>query len=155
MRNGSLCSDVGFRESSNFPRIWFQDLVFRIWGLETKHLKAHNSMWQGSLLTQVCYFWHMLRYTKLFPFSLSCAIDDQLSSNFHRFVILCICWDTASGKTALWQLPIVSTVFKQPIKDYLKYFRVGSTLKLARRRMESGQYRLHQFCEFMQRHYFV
>ena len=38
--------------------------------------------------------------------------DDQLSSNVHRFVILCICWDTPSEKTGLWQLPIVSSVFK-------------------------------------------
>ena len=34
----------------------------------------------------------------------------QLSSNFHRFVILCICWDTPSEKTGLWQLPKVSSV---------------------------------------------
>ena len=27
----------------------------------------------------------------------------------HRFVILYICWDTASGKTGLWQLPIASS----------------------------------------------
>ena len=25
----------------------------------------------------------------------------------HRFVILCICWDTLSERTSLWQLPIV------------------------------------------------
>ena len=37
--------------------------------------------------------------------------DDQLSSNFHRLVILCICWGTPSEKTCLWQLPIVSSVF--------------------------------------------
>ena len=27
--------------------------------------------------------------------------DDRLSSNFHRSVILCICWDIASEKTGL------------------------------------------------------
>ena len=43
---------------------------------------------------------------------LSRNFDDQLSSNFHRFVILCLCWYTASEKTGLWQLPIVSSVFK-------------------------------------------
>ena len=32
---------------------------------------------------------------------LSRNFNDQLSSNFHRFVILCICWDTASVKTGL------------------------------------------------------
>ena len=29
-----------------------------------------------------------------------------------RFVILCICWDTPSKKTSLWQLPKVSSAFK-------------------------------------------
>ena len=43
---------------------------------------------------------------------LSHNFDDRLSSNFHKFVILCICWDTPSEKTGLWQLPIVSSVFK-------------------------------------------
>ena len=43
---------------------------------------------------------------------LSRNFDNQLSSNFRRFVILCICWDTPSKKTGLWQLPIVSSVFK-------------------------------------------
>ena len=38
--------------------------------------------------------------------------DDRLSSNFHRCVILCICWDTPSEKTGLWQIPMVSSVFK-------------------------------------------
>ena len=28
------------------------------------------------------------------------------------FAILCIYWDTLSEKTGLWQLPIVSSVFK-------------------------------------------
>ena len=33
----------------------------------------------------------------------------QLSPNYHRFVILCICWDTPRDeKTGLWQLPKVS-----------------------------------------------
>ena len=31
---------------------------------------------------------------------------------FHRFVILCIWWDTPSEETGLWQLSIVSSVFK-------------------------------------------
>ena len=51
---------------------------------------------------------------------LSRNIDDQLSSNFHRFIILCICWDTPSEKTGLWQLPIVSSVFKDSTSLYKK-----------------------------------
>ena len=38
--------------------------------------------------------------------------EDRLSSNFDRFVVLCICWDTPSEKTSLGQLPIVTSVFK-------------------------------------------
>ena len=84
-----------FRERSNFPRIWFRDLRFRTWGLEIDHVNAHNFLWQG------CFFLSLL----------SRNFDDRLSSNFHRFVILCICWDTSNVKASLWQLPIVSTVF--------------------------------------------
>ena len=41
-----------FWERSNFPRIWFQDLRFRIWGLKINHLNAHNFM------LQECFFFH-------------------------------------------------------------------------------------------------
>ena len=85
-----------FRERSNFPRIWFRDLKLRIWGLEINHLNAHNFVWQGCFLVSL----------------LSRKFDDRLSSNFHRFVILCICWDTPTVKASLWHLPIVSTAFK-------------------------------------------
>ena len=58
---------------------------------------------------------HIL-YKRFFILSLlSCNFDDQLNQNFHRFVILCICWDTPSKKTGLWQLPIVSIVFKRDL----------------------------------------
>ena len=43
-----LCS---FRERSNFPRIWFQDLSIRLWGPEIKHLKAYNFARQGCLFS--------------------------------------------------------------------------------------------------------
>ena len=36
----------------------------------------------------------------------SCNFNDQLSPDFHRFVILCICWDTPSEKT--WSLTIIT-----------------------------------------------
>ena len=55
--------------------------------------------------------------TRVFFLSwLSRNFDGQLSSNFHRFVILCICWYTPSEKTGLWKLPIVSSVFKEERK---------------------------------------
>ena len=83
-----------FRERSNFRRIWFRDLRFRIWGLEIKHMKAHNFVWQVFCLFSL----------------LSRNFDDRLSLNFHKFVILCICWYTPSEKTGLWQ---VSSVFNR------------------------------------------
>ena len=47
---------------------------------------------------------------------ISLNFDDQLSSNVYRFVILCILFrDTQAEKTGLWQLPIVSSVFKRVI----------------------------------------
>ena len=58
----------------------------------------------------VCFFLLFCELTR--PFCWIKNFDDWLSSNFHRFVILCICWDTSSEKTGLWQLPIVSRVFK-------------------------------------------
>ena len=42
---------------------------------------------------------------------LNCNFDDQLVPNFHRH-ILCLCWDTPSGKTGLWQLPEVVSAFR-------------------------------------------
>ena len=72
-----------FREESNFPRVWFRDLRIRFWGPEIKHLKGHNILFFLTLLSN--------------------NFEDQLSSNSHRFVILCICWDTPSEKTGIWQ----------------------------------------------------
>ena len=53
-------------------------------------------MWQG------CCFLSLL----------SRKFDDRLSSNFHRFVVICIYWDTPTVKASLWQLPIVLSAFK-------------------------------------------
>ena len=55
--NGYNC--VFIQERSNFPRIWFRDLKFRIWGLEIKHQKAHNFVWQG------CFFFHYYLATSM------------------------------------------------------------------------------------------
>ena len=41
-----------FQERSNFRRIWFRDLRFRIWGLEIKQLKTNNFVYQW------CFFFH-------------------------------------------------------------------------------------------------
>ena len=54
--------------------------------------------------------------------------NDQLSSNFHRFVILCICWDTPSGSFGDWSL--TSTKGVQP----LTWFSYGFIFKKKKRR---------------------
>ena len=86
--------------------------------------------------------------TRVFFLSLlSRNFDDRLSSNFHRLVILCICWDTPTVKTNLWQLPIVSTAFKDvPLfKNWLRQFPLW--LNLARIRKEIVKlHRKEQFC---------
>ena len=72
-----------------------------------------NLTWYASTgeLLVVCIETTQLRLTSVFfPSLLSRNFDDKLSSNFHRFVILYICWDTPSEKTGLWQLPIMSSV---------------------------------------------
>ena len=97
---------------SNFLRIWFSDLRFRTWGLEINHLKR----------TQ-------LRVTRVFFLSLlSRKFDDRLSSNFHRFVILCIWWDTPTVKASLWQLPIVPLPLNFKMNPTLEYYEFSKAI---------------------------
>ena len=49
---------------------------------------------QTLVTQQLCWFCFVLLPARLcffFPSLLSCKIKDQLSQNFHRFVILCLC----------------------------------------------------------------
>ena len=87
-----------FSRKKLFPRVWFWDLRNRFWGPEIKHLEAHN------------FVFFLLKLSRNFSY--------QLNSNFHRFVILCICWDALTDKTSLWQLPIVSSVFNITLTCY-------------------------------------
>ena len=96
MRNGSLWSDVVFEKEVVFREFDFETSSLELEVSKSSIMKSHNFVWEG------CFF---LSY-------ISRNFDDQLSWNFHRFVISCICWDTASEITGLWQLPIVSNVFK-------------------------------------------
>ena len=93
MRNWSLWSDVVFWERSNFPRIWFQDLKFRIWSLEINHQKV-NLVWQR------CFVFHYYLATSTTNWALMFT-----GLLFYAYV------ETQSEKTGLWQLPIVSSVF--------------------------------------------
>ena len=95
MRNGSLWSNV----------VSEKEVTFYEFDFETSDLNLRSQN-QASESTQ-------LRVTRVFFLSLlSCNFYDRLSSNFHRFVILYLCWDTPTVKTSLWQLPIVSSAFK-------------------------------------------
>ena len=79
---------------------------------------------------EIKYLNTQLRVTRLFFLSLLSRIfDDQLSSNFHRFVDLCICcWDTPSEKTGLWQLLKVYSVFN--LKPHrLKFSKLALSYK--------------------------
>ena len=97
MRNSSLWSDAVFEKE-----VIFHQFDFETSSLEFEVSKASIRKHTTSCDKGVFSFIIILQ-----------TLADRLSSNFHRFVILCICWETPSKKTGLWQLPIVSTVFKQ------------------------------------------
>ena len=98
MRNGSLWSNVVFKKGVIFPPIWFQDLKFRIWGLT----RVRQGCDKGD-----------------FSFIVISQLRRPIELKFSQvFVILCICLDTPTVKTKLWQLPIVYTVFKHPANDF-------------------------------------
>ena len=96
MRNNSLWSDVVFEKERIFHEFDFEtsDLKFEV---------SKSRIWKH---TTSCDNW------VLFLSLISRNFDDQLSSSRHRFVIFCICWDTPTVKTSLWQLPIVSVSLK-------------------------------------------
>ena len=97
MRNGSLWSDVVFEK----------EVIFHEFDFETSSLElevSKSSTWKHTTSCDKGVFF--LSY-------LSRNSDDQSSSNFHRLVILCLCWDTPSKRTGLWHLPIVSIVFNK------------------------------------------
>ena len=64
----------------------------------SRHLKAYKFVQQG------CFFFHFFL-----------QFDNQLGPNFHRFDILCICWDTPNEK--YWSLTITC-----PAVDFTKLF---------------------------------
>ena len=101
-----------FRERSNFPQIWFRYLRLRIWGLEIKHLNAHNFAWQG------CFFFH---------YYLATSTTDW-AQIFTGLVFYALCWEPPSEKTGLWQLPIVFIVFKLPTKKNNGSVALGAPL---------------------------
>ena len=96
MRNGSLWSAIVFEKD-----VIFHEFDFKTSDLELKVSKS--TIWTHTTSCDKGGFFLSL---------LSRKFDDRLSSNFHRFVILCICWDTPTVKASLWQLPIVYTAFK-------------------------------------------
>ena len=119
MRNGwALWSNVVFKKEVICHWniwIWFQDLWIRFWGLEIKHLKAHNFVWQVCSFiiilqlrppielkfSQVCYFIHVLSYTKWEDWSLTITNCVQCLLKLHsdhsrtkRVTRLPACWQS-------------------------------------------------------------
>ena len=94
MRNGSLWNrhNVVFEKEVNFHQFDFKTSVLEFEVSKSSIWKHTTSCDKGG-------------------FSFIIIFDNRLSSNFHRYVVLCICWDTASEQTSLWQLPIVSSVY--------------------------------------------
>ena len=94
MRNGSLWSNEVFEVIST------QIFEFNFETSELDFEVPKSSIWKHttSCEKRACFFFFHYYLATL--------------TTFYRFVILCICWDTPSEKTGLWQLPIVSSVFK-------------------------------------------
>ena len=94
-----------FLKQTTAPQqVIFQGSVLLSLSLNYKTLREKAPSEVTEFCTQLC-------VTRLFFLSLlSRNFDDQLSSYFHRCVNLCICWDTLSEKTGLWQLPTMSSV---------------------------------------------
>ena len=88
MRNGSLWSDVVFEK----------EVIFHEFDFETSYLEfevSKSSIWKHTTsCDKDVFFFHSLLAT--------------FTTNWAQYVILCICWDTPSEKTGLWQLSIVS-----------------------------------------------
>ena len=100
-----------FRERSNFPRIWFWDLRFRIWGLQIKHkhkLRVTRVFFFHYYLelrqpievkfSQVCYFMHRLTNTKWEDWSLT--ITNSVHSEFKQNILkyLMCFWTSEFGQ---------------------------------------------------------
>ena len=96
MRNGSIWSNVVFEKEAIFHEFDFEttDLEFEV---------SKASIWTHTSLCDngVFYFIIISQFRRLI----------ELKSS-QILYIFCICWDTAGEKTGLWQLSIVSNIFK-------------------------------------------
>ena len=89
MRHGFLWSNVVFHE-------------FDLENSELDFEVSKSSIWKHTMIVwQGCFFFHYYLATS----------TTTWAQIFYRFVSSCICWDTPSEKTGLWQLPTVSIVF--------------------------------------------
>ena len=105
MSNSSLCSDVVYEKEVIFHEFYFEtsDLEFEV---------SKSSIWTHTTLCD-----HGATRV-FFSFINISQLQRPIKLKFSQVVILCIklCWDTPTVKTSLWQLPKVSSVFKQKTK---------------------------------------
>ena len=93
--------------------VFEKEVIFHEFDFETSDLEfevSKSSIWEST----------QLRVTRVLFLILSRNFDHRLSSNFHWFVMLCICWDTPTVKASLWQLPVVSRVFKGTVQSFYR-----------------------------------
>ena len=68
--------------------------------------------WEPTLLKRDVYYIQTSFTLQQVYFFLILQLRWPIESTFSQTVILCICWDTPSEKTGIWQLPKVSSAFK-------------------------------------------
>ena len=125
--------------------------------LTVKHIVRNGSLW-GSNFSVKYFYWQASESTQLpvtrffFLPLLSRTLNDQLSSNFHRFVILCVCWDTPSEKTVLWQLPKVSSAFK---RDGFQHLLVDPLINYSDWQRSQSHFVLHDYIRMKSTHSYL
>ena len=100
--------------------------------LVNKQWRAVDSFWdRGNFSLKYIWIWYktskgtqILCNNDAFLALFSCNFDDQMSQNVHRLVSICICWDTLSEDTGLWQLPKVYSAFKTAPKETTGFYTI-------------------------------
>ena len=101
MRNGSIWSDVVFEK----------EVIFHEFDFETSEFDfevSKSSIWKQTTSCDKGVFFFGQYYLA--------TSTTNWDIHFHRYVTLCIWWDTVSGKTGIWQLPKVTSAFRVNVR---------------------------------------